>query len=90
MTLGRFQKKVQLYQEFAGMGYYQQRFGVKFLRVLVITLTRRRLLNLKDEVEAVGGKEFWFTTIDQITPNTVFGNIWRRAGSHDFYPLVRV
>ena len=88
MTVGRFTGKVQSYIDFNVLGYYRQRFGVKYFRVLVITKTCERLYNLKKAVETVTDKLFWFTTLEQITPNTVFGPIWKRAGSKKYYPLI--
>jgi protein involved in plasmid replication-relaxation len=88
MTLGRFTGKVKSYIDFGVLGYYRQRFGVKYFRVLVITKTRERLNNLKKAVETVTDKLFWFTTIEQVTPNTVFGPIWQRAGKQEYYPLI--
>ncbi|MFC1789050.1 replication-relaxation family protein [Thermodesulfobacteriota bacterium] len=88
MTLGRFTGKVKSYIDFGVLGYYRQRFGVKYFRVLVITKTRERLYNLKKAVETVTDKLFCFTTIEQVTPNTVFGPIWQRAGKQEYYPLI--
>jgi hypothetical protein len=90
MTLGRFTSKVQSYIDFDVMGYYRQRFGVKFYRVLVITKTCERLYNLKKAVEIVTDKLFWFTTLEQVTPNTVFDQIWQRVGRNEYYPLIRM
>ena len=90
MTLGRFTSKVQSYIDFDVMGYYRQRFGVKFFRVLVITKTCERLYNLKKAVETVTDKLFWFTTLEQVTPNTVFDQIWQRVGRNEYYPLIRL
>jgi hypothetical protein len=89
MTLGRFKRKVSTYLEFDRVGYYQERFGVKYFRVLVITQTEERLLNLKRSVETVTDKIFWFTTIDRIATEKVFAPIWKRAGRHGPYPLIR-
>jgi Replication-relaxation len=88
MTVGRFKAKIQSYLEFKNLGYYQQRFGMKNLKVLVITKTWERLYNLKRAVETVTKKNFQFTTIEQITPDEVFGPIWQRAGSKKYYPLI--
>ena len=88
MTLGRFTSKVDSYIEFEKLGYYQHRFGLPEFRVLVITKTEERLYNLKRAVEAVDKSIFRFTTIDQISPNTVFTPIWFRAGEKGKYPLI--
>jgi len=90
MTLNRFAGKVHSYIDFASKGYYQRRFGVQYFRVLVVTKTPERLNNLKKAVGAITDKLFWFTTMDQITPDTVFGPIWQRIGKQERYPLIEV
>ena len=90
MTIGRFVGKVQSYIDFGSMGYYQKRFGVKYFRVLVVTKSAERLNNLKKAVGSITDKLFWFTTIDQITPDTVFGPIWQRVGKQELYPLIEL
>ena len=51
---------------------YRQRFGVPYGRYLVVTTGRKRLFNLKEQTEQVGGnKLFYFTTFDAVQPTTV-------------------
>ena len=88
-THARFKKKVESYLEFAGLGYYRQRFGVKHFRVLVITLTQERLQNLKKTVETVTDQHFWFATLEQIDPESVFDSIWQQTGRHGRFPLIQ-
>jgi hypothetical protein len=88
MTTGRFAAKVGMYLEFARLGYYRERFGVKHFQVLVIVPTRTRLENLKQAVETVIEELFWFTTFEQITQETVLGPIWQRAGAKGLFPLI--
>ena len=90
MTIGRFVGKVHSYIDFGSKGYYQKRFGVRYFRVLVVTKTAERLNNLKKAVGSVTDKLFWFTTIDQITPDTVFEPIWQRVGKQELYPLIEL
>jgi hypothetical protein len=73
-----------------GASLYAQRYGTDKLRVLTITTGPRRLANLKRITEQVGGrKRFWFTTLDQVTPNTVLtALIWQKAGSDGCFPLL--
>jgi len=88
MTLDRFKKKVHLYEEFADLGYYRQRFGVKYFSVLVVTRSQERLKNIKKTVEAVTDRFFWYTTLEQITPTTVFNPIWQRTARNEYFPLI--
>jgi hypothetical protein len=90
MTLGRFTGKVYSYLDFSSLGYYQKRFGVKYFRVLVVTKTPERLSNLKKTVGNITEKLFWFTTIKQITPNTVYGPIWQCIGNLSNSPLIKL
>jgi hypothetical protein len=77
----RFGQKVQGYIAYRMSGRYQARYGRATFRVLTVTTTTRRLASLKKATEKVGGRRmFWFTTFDQITPQTVLGLVWQVAG----------
>ena len=89
MTLNRFKKKVDTYFEFARLGYYQRRFGVKYFRVLVVVPTKTRLNNLKKTVESVTDKVFWFTTLEEVTGGMALESIWNKAGSAGNHSLFK-
>jgi hypothetical protein len=61
---------------------YQDRFGLRFGRFLIVTTGERRLQNMKAQAERLGGKGlFYFTTFDRINPTTIFQRpIWWLAG----------
>ena len=88
MSSERFQNKVHTYLEFARLGFYERRFGVKSFRVLVIVPSVPRLNNLKRAVEEVTSGIFWFTTIEQTTREKVLCPIWQRAGQSGLYSLL--
>ena len=88
MSLKRFQNKAKSYLEYAQLGYYRERFGVKYFRVLVISLTETRQDNLKRAVERITDKVFWFATLDRITAETEFSPIWKRAGQEGWFRLI--
>lgn len=69
---------------------YEQRFGTSKLRVLTVTTGPTRLENLKHITEQAGGRDrFWFTTFDQLTPQTVLTEpIWQKAGAAGQFRLV--
>jgi len=69
---------------------YTQRFGTSKLRVLTITTGPTRLANLKRLTEQAGGrKRFWFTTFEQVTPETILTEaIWQKAGQDGVFRLV--
>ncbi len=73
MASKRFKRKIQAYMAYARSGLIQERFKTKKFRVLVITLSDRRLENLKRATEDVGGKNrFWFANLNRLTINNIF------------------
>lgn len=76
----RFAQKVHGYIAYRMNGLYQARYGQATFRVLTVTSTARRLASLKKATERAGGQHmFWFTTFDQVTPQTVLGLVWQVA-----------
>ena len=69
---------------------YKQRFGHQHGRWLVVTTSERRLNNMLDQAENAKAKGlFYFTTYDQISPETILqAPIWRREDRDDFMPMV--
>ena len=66
---------------------HRKEFGLKFFRVLVITETALRLMNLKKLVEGFTDKMFWFACLSDITPETLFGRIWLRPKQEGRFAL---
>ena len=89
MSNARFQAKVKVYLDYAQSGLYQQRYGLKFFRVLVVTKTNERLINLKSATEKLTDKIFWFTTADKLTANGVFDEIWEKPAKPGTFSLLR-
>jgi hypothetical protein len=89
MSHAKFKSKVETYLEFSQLGLYRERFGMKYFRVLVITLTEERLLNLKKLVESITDKFFWFTSLNQIASRNPLDPIWMRAGFEGTFPMFR-
>lgn len=71
---------------------YQERFGVRYGRWLVVTTNEGRMIRMKDQVERFGGGGVWyFTTFDRVAPATVLTDpIWLIAGQQGETPLIRV
>lgn len=84
----RFQEKARVYLEYSQSGSYQQKYGLKFFRVLVLTKTGERLLNLKSVTEKLTDKIFWFTTWKNLEPGKAFGPIWQRPGRAGNFSLM--
>lgn len=90
MTTRRFRGKVEAYLAYYHSGGYQRRYGARSLRVLTVTLSERRLSNLKAVTEDAGGAVwFWFAVLDDLTPETVLSQpVWQVAGQTGRQPLI--
>ncbi len=88
MSNNRFQSKVKVYLDYARSGLYKQRYGLERFRVLVVTKTRERLLNLKSATEKVVNKMFWFASVDSLKPDQIFDQIWVRPGRDGSFSLL--
>lgn len=91
MTLARFKTKVQGYTAYYRSGAYQERYGLRSMRVLTVTLGEERLAHLKAATERVGGREwFWFALLDELRPETVLGApVWWVAQREERASLIR-
>ena len=74
-------RKIRAYLEYYDSGKYEERYGSTKGRVLTVTSSQERLETLKTITEEAGGKDwFWFTTFDQVAPETVLtARIWQVA-----------
>lgn len=81
MSNSRWATRVKAYLEFVDSGQYTERYQSTSLRILTVTTTEKRLLNLKETTRKAGGENlFWFTTLDQVLPSSVFFRpIWLGA-----------
>lgn len=85
MESDNWKKKILAYVAYHESGAYEKRYNAKGLRVLSVIRTKHkggvRERNLKQWTEDVGGKSrFWFTTLQQITPESLFDDlIWQVA-----------
>lgn len=86
ITNSRWATRIRAYLAYIQSGKYTERYQTRSLRILTVTTTEQRLMNLKETTEKVGGGNlFWFTTLDQVTASSVLlGPIWRLANDeHD-------
>lgn len=81
MSNSRWGERVRAYLAYIQSGKYTERYQTRSLRILTVTTTEQRLMNLKETTQKAGGGEvFWFTTLDQLSPSSVFFRpIWRLA-----------
>jgi hypothetical protein len=91
-TLGVFKSKVLAYAAYHATGGYERRYGSKSMRVITVTTSKRRLDNLKQATEEVGGKRrFWFSLLSDLTPETILNNpVWSVAGEQQSSVLIDV
>lgn len=90
MTTKRFKTKILAYQVYYASGAYQRRYETRSLRVITVTTSAPRAEHLKQLTEGAGGKQrYWFTTLEQITPDKVLATpIWQVATQLETQPLV--
>jgi hypothetical protein len=90
MTTQRFKTKILAYQAYYASGAYQRRYQTKSLRVLTVTISAARAASLRRVTEAADGKQrYWFTTLDQLTPETVLTQpLWQVATLPELHPLI--
>jgi len=83
MTVGRFTTKIRAYIAYMKTGAYIQRYQTKSLRILSITNSETRCINLKSSAEGVGAdRRFLFTSQQAINPQSVLHEaIWHSAGN---------
>ena len=86
----RWRERIQAYLKYVESGKYAERYRTRSLRVLTVTTGQRRMANLKRTTEATGGKAlFWFTTLEKVTPASIFRQpIWAVAGQEDIVSLI--
>jgi hypothetical protein len=88
MSNGRIKSKVMAYLEYARSGLYEQDFGLRYFRVLFITKTQARLLNLKSTIEKVTHRVFYLSTLDNLSRNPIRDRIWVWAGRSSLSSLL--
>jgi hypothetical protein len=91
-VLSKFGPQIAVYEAYVDSGQYHERFQAKSLRVLIVTTTQRRMKSLQTTTLRAGGdSKYWFTTFDEITPETVLTQaIWEQIGSQEKLPLIEI
>lgn len=78
-SLKVWSKKTGHYLHLATSGEFQQLFGQPQFRVLVVTLTSRRLQTIRKTVARLTGKVFWFHNFEAINSFANGGGFWSPA-----------
>ena len=71
-------RKARLYLELATSGEFAKLFGRPQFRVLVITTSVDRLLNIRAAIAKQTDKIFWFTTLAVVKPERFWSAVWLR------------
>lgn len=73
-----WKEKPRNYLQLALSGEFEQRFGLKRFRVLVLANSERRMHSLRKIVGAVTDKIFWFATLGAVRDQGFFAPVWYR------------
>ncbi len=90
MSNARIRSKVMAYLDYARSGLYEKEFGLNYFRVLFVTKTKARLLNLKSTIEKLTDKIFYLCSFDQLSRNPIRDRIWLRVGRPALFPLLEI
>lgn len=77
-TLKVWRKKVELYIDLAVTGESERIFRQSRFRVLVLTLSERRLNSIRQTVLRQTDDLFWFSTLPMINKEGIWGSQWSR------------
>ena len=80
MTTERWQDKIKVYYDYARSPELQKRFQTGWFIVLTVTTSDKRIMSLAERTVELGGKRaFWYTTADNVSPDSITGRIWAKA-----------
>ncbi len=91
----RFKKKMKAYHQYHRQDLHTKKHGIKGFRVVTVTLTRERALNLcQATADIIGpGKHYLFAPIGNVSlsqPDPIFGNIFITPKDYeDYYAQAR-
>lgn len=82
------ERKARLYLQLATSGEFTALFHQPRFRVLVVTTSQRRLINLRTSIAKITDKIFWFTTIDSLSPERFWSSVWLRPTGDERHSLI--
>lgn len=96
MTQERFLRKMKAYWQFWKQGKHVQRFNIQSFRVLTITKSQERMMNLRELTRMAddhkkGSLMFWFTSetlYDIKSPDAVLGSIWQTPRDNSWHHIL--
>jgi hypothetical protein len=81
-----WRKKVANYLRLAVSGIFTERFKHPQFRVIVVVSSDRRLSSLREVIRSQTDRIFWFSTLEAIRQQGVWGPIWfRPVGDHPVF-----
>lgn len=79
-TLGRIERKVRAYKEFAFSGGFTRAYGRRYFRLLFVADSTGRLSTLSRTARRVTDRIVRLTTLTELTNDGPLASIWRRPG----------
>lgn len=76
----RWTEKVTVYREYPRTEHFRSKYKGQWCIVLTVVPSDKRVMALAAKTAGSGGQRgFWFTTAEQIAPDTALSRIWVRA-----------
>lgn len=86
MTTKKWQEKITVYREYQRSPQMQEEYRKRGFVVLTATTSDRRIDSLARSTIEVGGQRgYWFTKLDEVSPEQALNSIWVRAS--DLYQM---
>lgn len=86
MGTGRWTEKIEVYREYPRTPHFRDTYKAQWCIILTVAPSAKRITALAEKTAAIGGQRgFWFTTADQLAPDTALERVWVRAS--DLYGL---
>lgn len=85
--LSRLKKKVELYRSFKASGRFSEKFGGSSFRVLIVTTSGRRALNIAAALGSVTDLKVLIAASNALLPDLFQSGHWYRAGSSEMILL---
>jgi hypothetical protein len=80
MTTKKWQEKIVVYREYQRSPQMQEEYRKRGFVLLTATTSDRRIDSLaRSTVDVDGQRGYWFTKLDEITPQTCLDRLWIRA-----------
>jgi hypothetical protein len=88
--LDTLKQKVRMYSTYIESGGYENRYGTKAVRILMVAQGKQRVRNLKKLTETIQpSTRFWFAALPDLKPENVFTEpIWYVAGREEQVALI--